>query len=91
MKNARTRLLARARRHLGSHIKSEAAVRSGIPFEEIVGAAKERKADMILMSPRGTTASEQTPFGSTAERVVPHASCPILVLPKPLLLNRRDK
>ena len=69
----------------------EAAVRSGIPFEEIVAAAREWKAHMILMPTRGMTTSEQIPLGSTAERVVRHASCPVLVLPKPLLLNRRSK
>lgn len=88
---ARKKLLALARRHLKSEFKWQTSVRSGIPFEEIVAAARDVKPELILMPTRGTTESGKIAVGSTAERVVRHAGCPVLVLPKTLLLSRKGK
>jgi nucleotide-binding universal stress UspA family protein len=38
------------------------------------------KADMIVISTHGYTGLKHTIMGSTAERVVRHAPCPVLVL-----------
>lgn len=91
IKKARTQLLALGRRHLGADISWKASVRSGIAFEEIINAARELAVDLILMPTRGLTDSAAIPLGSTAERVVRHASCAVLTLRKPLLLKSRRR
>lgn len=51
----------------------------GIPHEEIVKLAGDIKADLIVLSSRGHTGLPRVVMGSTAERVVRHAACPVLV------------
>src|SRR5712664_3749733 len=47
---------------------------------EIVRVAKEREVDLIVVSSHGRTGLGRILFGSTAEAVVRHASCPVLVV-----------
>ena len=67
--------------HIKSPIKAESLVRQGKSYSEIVKAAKQLKADLVVISTHGYTGLKHTLLGSTAERVVRHASCPVLVLP----------
>jgi nucleotide-binding universal stress UspA family protein len=53
----------------------------GRPFEEICRLARESKADLIIASTRGNTGFKHLALGSTAERIVRYAPCPVLVLP----------
>jgi len=64
-----------------SSIKMKAVVRRGKAYDQIVKAAKQLKADLIVISTHGYTGLKHTLLGSTAERVVRHARCPVLVLP----------
>jgi nucleotide-binding universal stress UspA family protein len=50
---------------------------------EIVRVAGERGADLIVISSHGRTGLGRMIFGSTAEAVVRHASCPVLVVKPP--------
>ena len=50
---------------------------------EIVRVAAEQKADLIVISSHGRTGLGRMIFGSTAEAVVRHASCPVLVVKPP--------
>ena len=56
--------------------------RTGIAYEEICAAAKELKADLIVIATHGYTGYERAFLGSTAERVVQHSRCPVLVVRK---------
>jgi hypothetical protein len=47
----------------------------------ILEAAEEGKADLIVMSTQGHHGFLDAIRGSTAERVVRNAKCPVLVLP----------
>ena len=47
---------------------------------EIVRVAKERQVDLIVVSSHGRTGLGRILFGSTAEAVVRHAPCPVLVV-----------
>ena len=47
---------------------------------EIVRVAKERDIDLIVISSHGRTGWGRMLFGSTAESVVRHAHCPVLVV-----------
>ncbi len=50
---------------------------------EIVRVAGEHKVDLIVVSSHGRTGLGRIIFGSTAEAVVRHASCPVLVVKPP--------
>jgi nucleotide-binding universal stress UspA family protein len=52
----------------------------GDPAAEIVRVAKERGAGLIVISSHGRTGLGRIIFGSTAESVVRHAHCPVLVV-----------
>jgi len=67
--------------HVESAIKAQSLVRQGKSYDEITKAAKQLKADLIVISTHGYTGLKHTLLGSTAERVVRHATCPVLVLP----------
>ncbi|MBN2508269.1 MAG: universal stress protein [Verrucomicrobia bacterium] len=58
-------------------------VRIGKPFREITGAARELGADLIIIATHGHTGLERVLLGSTAERVVRFAPCPVLTLREP--------
>jgi universal stress protein A len=79
---ARTDLEALAVEELAPAIPVEQVVRTGKPYYEIIEAAKELKADLIILSTHGYTGLKHTLLGSTAERVVRHAHCPTLVVRK---------
>ena len=58
-------------------------VRRGRPFEEICQLARELKVDLIVTSTHGHTGLKHIALGSTAERIVQHADCPVLILRRP--------
>ena len=55
-------------------------VRYGTPFAEITAAAKSLKVDLIILTTHGYTGLKHVFMGSTAERVVRHAPCPVLTV-----------
>lgn len=64
-------------------VEVEEAVVRGEPAAEIVRVAEERKVDLIVISSHGRTGLGRILFGSTAESVVRHAHCPVLVVKPP--------
>lgn len=52
----------------------------GRPFEEICRVARNWDINLIVMSTRGNTGLKHLALGSTAERVVRYAPCPVLVV-----------
>jgi nucleotide-binding universal stress UspA family protein len=61
-------------------IKVSAHLRDGVPFNEIAIAAQELQADLIIIATHGRTGLSHALMGSTAERVVRSATCPVLTL-----------
>jgi nucleotide-binding universal stress UspA family protein len=55
-------------------------IRCGLPAFEIVEAAKELDSDLIVIATHGYTGWKHFAIGSTAERVVRAAPCPVLVV-----------
>lgn len=55
-------------------------VRFGRSFHEIAEAARARKSDLIIIATHGHTGLKHALLGSTTERVVRHAPCPVFVL-----------
>ena len=58
----------------------EEVVAHGEAAGEIVRVARERGIDLIVISSHGRTGWGRMLFGSTAESVVRHAHCPVLVV-----------
>ena len=56
-----------------------AEIRSGSPAAEIVHAAKERDADLVVVASGSGGLTETILLGSTAQRVQHSAPCPVLV------------
>jgi nucleotide-binding universal stress UspA family protein len=55
-------------------------VRDGKPFLEIIRAAEELNADLIVMSSHGHSRIAEIILGSTTDRVVQKAPCSVLVV-----------
>ena len=58
----------------------QSTVRTGLAAYEIVEAAKEFDVDLIVIATHGYTGWKHFAIGSTAERVVRAAPCPVLVV-----------
>jgi nucleotide-binding universal stress UspA family protein len=52
----------------------------GKPSAEIIRVARESEADMIVLGTHGKGMLDQALFGSTTERVVRRAPCPVLTV-----------
>ena len=61
----------------------EEVIVHGDPAAEIVRVAAEREVDLIVVSSHGRTGLGRIIFGSTAEAIVRHAACPVLVVKPP--------
>ena len=61
----------------------EEVIVHGDAAAEIVRVASEREVDLIVISSHGRTGLGRIIFGSTAEAVVRHATCPVLVVKPP--------
>lgn len=62
-----------------SHL-DETLVRTGVASVEIAEVAKSLGIDLILLGTHGCTAPNESPRGSTSEKVVRHAPCPVFVV-----------
>lgn len=79
---------ARARRDLeeaqgvleAGGVKAETIFATGNPAAEIIRAAEERDARLIVVGSRGQHAFERFLVGSIAERLVRHAPCDVLIV-----------
>jgi len=59
----------------------ETSIQIGHAGQQICTEASDRKADLIAISTHGKTGFKHVLLGSTAEYVVRHAACPVLVVP----------
>ena len=57
-----------------------AVLREGAPVEQIVKAAQEGQADLIVIGTHGRTGLPHVLLGSVAERVVRYAPCAVLTV-----------
>jgi nucleotide-binding universal stress UspA family protein len=87
----RRRLRHHARLHIRELLESDPAkglpctrlVIEGTPFVEIATVARTQKVDLVVMGTYGGRAGsvDKIFFGSTAEKVVRTAGCPVLTVP----------
>lgn len=83
------KVMANAKRHLERVVSDlqikprlleKTLVRSGRAYHEITEAARMLKVDLIIISTHGRSGLKRALLGSSTERVVRHAPCPVLVV-----------
>lgn len=78
---ARTRMDTFKREHLqGTSRPVVTEVRTGRPFAEIIGYARQNRIDLIVLATHGRGAIAHVLLGSTVEKVVRKASCPVMTI-----------
>ncbi len=70
---------------LGSFSNYKTEIVTGIPCDEIVAEAVKIDASLIVLGTHGRTGLDRILFGSTAERVVRSANCPVLTVRLPAI------
>lgn len=80
VESARQRLEQLAAKAIPEAHRAPVLVRIGRPFHEITQLAASDDVDLIVISTHGYTGLKHVLMGSTAERVVRHAPCPVLTL-----------
>lgn len=61
-------------------VSAKKVIRTGKAYYEIDQYAREQNIDLIIIATHGHSGVEQILFGSTAEKVVRKAPCPVLVV-----------
>lgn len=61
-------------------VTAQCQTRKGDPFEEIVAAAHNLRADLIIMGHTGRRGTTRVLIGSVTQRVLDYAPCPVLVM-----------
>lgn len=64
-------------------VPARTEILEGKPFVEILRCARQENADLIVMATHGRGAISQLLLGSTAEKVVRKAPCPVLTVKHP--------
>lgn len=80
LKQARASLAGFAKMQVPAGVAVETVVRLGHPVSQITAAAKELDVDLIVIATHGHAGLKRLLLGSTAERVVRLASCPVLTV-----------
>ncbi|MDB6109395.1 MAG: universal stress protein UspA [Pedosphaera sp.] len=80
VKDAKEKLLSLAADEIEELVPVDTQVRMGKPFAEIVTLATELEIDLIIVATHGYTGLRHVLLGSTTERIVRRASCPVLVV-----------
>ncbi|MCK9209537.1 MAG: universal stress protein [Ignavibacteriaceae bacterium] len=83
-KRAKEELDKLAESEISSLVQVQTVIKTGKPFVEIIDTAKEEDADLIIISTHGHSGVEHILFGSTADKVVRKAPCPVLTLREPI-------
>ena len=65
---------------ISSIVQVESAIKSGRPADVIIDVADEIKPDFLVISTHGESGVTHLFFGSVAEKVIRHASCPVLTV-----------
>ena len=69
--------------HITDFADYETLIVTGIPFEEILKLADKNQVSFIVLGTQGRSGIDHLLFGSTAERVVRKALCPVVTVRLP--------
>jgi nucleotide-binding universal stress UspA family protein len=80
MKDASERLADYKTRLARRGLEVSTRIATGLPSEEVVAAAEAEGSDLIVLGTRGKSGLAHVLLGSTAERVIRTAPCPVLAV-----------
>ncbi|MBL8072956.1 MAG: universal stress protein [Nitrospira sp.] len=80
MKQATQELVELKARAVSQGVSVETKIATGIPSEEVLAAATGEVPDLIVVGTRGKTGLAHVLLGSTAERIIRVAPCPVLAV-----------
>lgn len=80
LKSAKERLTALTKDLVARGLKCESVAAIGRAHHQIVETARKKNTDLIILPTHGHTGLKHVYLGSTAERVVRHAPCSVLVV-----------
>lgn len=80
MKQATRGLVDVKERTSAQGVVAQTRIATGIPSEEVLAAAKDEGTELIVMGTVGKTGLEHVLLGSTAERIIRTAPCPVLTV-----------
>lgn len=66
--------------HIANGVETSYKICFGHPYDEIIGLAKAEKVDLIVMATHGHSGLRHMLIGSTTEKVVRAATCPVLTM-----------
>ncbi len=81
---AKEELTKLAQQEIPPDLKKHIIIKTGKPFVEIIETADQEDIDLIIIATHGHSGVEHILFGSTAEKVVRKAPCPVLTLREPI-------
>jgi nucleotide-binding universal stress UspA family protein len=61
-------------------VRAESLLLQGLPAEQIVRAARSKRADLVVLGTHGRSGLPRLVLGSVAERVIGLARCPVLTV-----------
>lgn len=61
-------------------IATKAVLREGVADQQILQAIEDNNIDLVILGTRGRSGLAHLFLGSTAERILRHASCPVLLV-----------
>lgn len=71
-------------------VECETIIAHGEPHQSIVDEAEKRKSDMIILGRRGTKGLKKLLIGEVAAKVIGHATCKVLVVPRRAVIGPRN-
>jgi universal stress protein A len=71
-------------------IKTQVLLHQDTPYRGIINAARQDRCDLIALRTRGLKGLKNYILGSTAEKVVRHALCPVLTFNRYLSAKRKS-
>jgi universal stress protein A len=77
---ARRRLYELGYSEIEELVPIDVHIGSGVPADEIVNLAKNLETDLVIIATHGYKGLMHLVMGSTAEKVVRNAPCPVLVV-----------
>ena len=74
------RLAALVRKAKQAGVRVKGLLLEGIPHERVAGAARSKKADLLVIGTHGRTGFAKLFLGSVASRILAVAPCPVLTV-----------
>ncbi|MEQ8807496.1 MAG: universal stress protein [Imperialibacter sp.] len=73
-----------------SGVTVETHIHSGSPFKVLTHEINDSNVDLLVMGTSGSSGIDELTVGSNAEKMVRHATCPVITLKRPVTIDIKD-